>query len=90
MVRLACRPASSVTGASRTPGSSADVFHIRLMPCGAFSPVVTSAGSRPCETAVALYRMNQANRLMSPGLPATMRPAGSAHSLQVNPKAPSR
>ena len=43
--RLAHGPASSVTGASRTPGSSIDAFHIRLMPCGAFSPVVTSAGA---------------------------------------------
>ncbi len=73
-----------------TPGSSSDAFHIKLMPCGAFSPVVTSAGSRPCETAVALYRMNHANRLMSPRLPATIRPEGSAHSLQVSAMAPSR
>jgi hypothetical protein len=49
-VRLVCGPASSVTGASTSPGSSSEVFHIRLMPCGAFSPVVTRAGSRPCET----------------------------------------
>ncbi len=90
MVRLVCGPASSVTGASRIPGSRTDVFHIRLMPCGAFSPVVTRAGSRPCETAVALYRMNQANRLMSPGLPATIRPAGSAHSRQVSAREASR
>src|SRR6516162_6662419 len=88
--RLVHGPASSVTGARRTPGSSIDAFHIRLMPCGAFSPVVTSAGSRPCETAVALYRMNQATRLASPGLPPAARPAGSAHSRQVSAKEASR
>ena len=32
-----------------TPGSSSDVFHIRLTPCGAFiATVVMSAGSRKC------------------------------------------
>ena len=67
-----------------TPGSSIDAFHIRLMPCGAFSPVVTSAGSRPCETAVALYRMNQATRLTSPGLPRTIHAPGSAQSRHVS------
>ena len=70
-------------------GSSSEVFHIRLMPWGAFRPVVVRAGRWPCESAVAVYRMNQANRLMSPGLPATIRPAGSAHSRQVRAKAPS-
>src|SRR6516165_8849037 len=90
MVRLVCGPASKVTGASTIPGSRTDVFHIRLRPCGAFRPVVIRAGSRPCETAVALYRMNQANRLVSPGLPATIRPAGSAHSRQVSTNDASR
>ncbi len=66
------------------------MFHIKLMPCGAFRPVVTRAGSLPCETAVALSRMNQANRLVSPGLPATIRPAGSAHSRQVRAMEASR
>ena len=82
--RLAHGPTSSVTGASRIPGRSIDAFHIRLMPCGAFSPVVTRAGSRPCETAVALYRMNHATRLTSPGLPLTIRAPGSAQSRQVS------
>jgi hypothetical protein len=90
MFRLAYGPASSVTGASMSPGSNTDAFHITLTPCGAFSPVVTSAGSRPCETAVALYRMNQATRLTSPGLPATIRPPGSAQSRQVSTKEASR
>ena len=48
-----CGPSSSVTGVSRTPGSSSEVFHMRLMPCGAFMAVVTRAGSLPCATAVA-------------------------------------
>ena len=65
MVRLVCGPASSVTGVSSTPGSSRTVFHIRLTPCGAFIAVVTSAGRLPCATAVAAYRMNQANRSTS-------------------------
>ncbi len=46
-VRLTCGPASSVTGVSTIPGSSNDVFHIRLTPCGGFKAVVTSAGSLP-------------------------------------------
>jgi hypothetical protein len=53
MVMLTCGPASSVTGASSTAGSRIEVFHIRLMPRGAFNAVVTSDGSLPCETAVA-------------------------------------
>ena len=52
-VRVTCGPASHVTGASSTPGSSSDVFHIRLMPCGGFSAAVASAGSLPWATAVA-------------------------------------
>ena len=52
-VRAVCGPSSSVTGASSTPGSSIEVFHITLMPCGAFMAAVTSAGSLPCATAVA-------------------------------------
>ena len=53
IVRLTCGPASSVTGVSSIPGSRKDVFHITLMPRGAFSAVVTSAGRCPCATAVA-------------------------------------
>ena len=34
------------------PGSSREVFHIMLTPCGQFSAVVTSAGKLPCQTAV--------------------------------------
>ena len=49
-VRVVCGPASSVTGLSSTPGSSSEVFHIRLMPCGAFIAVVTRAGRLPCAT----------------------------------------
>ena len=30
-----------------------NVFHMTLMPCGAFSAVVTRAGSLKCATAVA-------------------------------------
>jgi len=52
-VRLTCGPNSSVTGASTTPGKSIELFHIKLMPTGAFSAVVTRAGSSPCEIAVA-------------------------------------
>jgi hypothetical protein len=52
-VRLTCGPASTVTGVSSTAGSSTDVFHIRLMPRGAFIAVLTRAGSFPCVTAVA-------------------------------------
>ena len=44
---MVCGPASSVTGVSSTPGSSSEVFHIRLMPCGAFIAVVTRAGRLP-------------------------------------------
>ena len=90
MVRLVCGPASSVTGVSTMPGSRTDVFHIRLMPCGAFRPVVIRAGSCPCDSAVAVYRMNQENSAMSPGLLATIRPAGSAHSRHVTAKEASR
>ena len=52
-VRVACGPMASVSGANTTPGSRKDVFHIRLMPCGAFSAVVTRSGSRPWLIAVA-------------------------------------
>jgi hypothetical protein len=52
-VRALCGPKSSVTGASSTPGSSMNVFHMTFTPCGAFIAVVTSAGSRRCATAVA-------------------------------------
>jgi hypothetical protein len=52
-VSVTCGPASSVTGASSTPGTNSEVFHIRLTPCGWFSDVVTSAGSLPWLTAVA-------------------------------------
>jgi hypothetical protein len=43
-VRLTCGPSSSVTGLSNIPGSKNDVFHMTLMPRGAFVAVVTSAG----------------------------------------------
>src|SRR5580700_5941130 len=66
-VRLTCGPASKVTGVSSTPGSSSEVFHIMLMPAGAFIAVVTRAGSLPCAIAVASYRMNQANCELSGG-----------------------
>ena len=52
-VRLTCGPNSSVTGASRTPGSSRGVFHMRFTPCGAFMAVVTRAGRWKCAMAVA-------------------------------------
>src|SRR3984893_9257707 len=58
--KLVNGPASSVIGASTTPGSSIDAFHIRLMPCGAFSPVVTSDRRRTCENGGALIRMTHA------------------------------
>ena len=85
-----CGPASSVTGASSTPGSSIEVFHITLMPCGAFIAAVTSAGSLPCVSAVASYRMNHAKKSASFGFPATVCDAGSAHSRQVTATAASR
>ena len=53
VVRVACGPMSRVSGAKTTPGSRNEVFHIRLMPCGAFTAVVTRSGSRPCAIAVA-------------------------------------
>ncbi len=89
-MRLTCGPASTVTGASRMPGSRIVVFHIMLMPTGAFIAVVTSAGSLPCATAVAAYRMNQANCAWSAGLPATVALAGCAHSCQVSASAAAR
>ncbi len=53
IVRLTCGPNSSVTGASSTPGSSREVFHIMLTPVGAFIALVTRAGRCPWLTAVA-------------------------------------
>ncbi len=64
-VMLACGPASRVSGASSTPGSSIGVFHMRLTPCGAFMPAVLSAGRRRWATAVASYLKNQANWSLS-------------------------
>jgi len=90
IVRLTWGPKSSVTGLSSTPGSRNDVFHIRLMPRGQFNAVVTSAGRCPCATAVAEYRMNQANRSTSSGSPTWARDAGSTHNRQVSATAPSR
>ena len=89
-VRLTCGPASSVTGASSTPGSSIGVFHIRLMPCGAFMPAVLRAGSRRCAIADASYRKNHANWSLSYGLAATTRDAGSRHSHMVTTSAATR
>ena len=60
MVKLVCGPASSVTGASTAPGSSMNVFHMTFTPCGAFMPVVISAGRCRWAIAVASYRKNQA------------------------------
>ena len=85
-----CGPKSNVTGASSTPGSIMNVFHIAFTPCGAFIAVVTSAGSRPCTTAVASYLKNQVNWSVSLGLPATIRDAGSRHSQSVTASAASR
>lgn len=90
MVRLTCGPASTVTGVSSTAGSSTDVFHIRLMPRGAFIAVVTRCGRLPCATDSALYRMNQANRSMSVGSPTCILDAGLTHSRQVTANAPAR
>jgi hypothetical protein len=89
-VSVTCGPASSVTGASSTPGTSSEVFHIRLTPCGWFSDVVISAGSLPWLTAVAAYRMYQANRSASCGSPTWTRPAGSIHNRKVRITATSR
>ena len=52
-VRLVCGPASSVTGASSSPGSSRGVFHMRFTPRGAFIAVVTRSGSLACAIAAA-------------------------------------
>jgi hypothetical protein len=46
-VRLTCGPSSRVTGASSTPGSNNEVFHIMLSPTGAFIALVTRASSWP-------------------------------------------
>ena len=89
-VRLVCGPASSVSGASSTPGSSMNVFHITFTPCGAFSAVVTSAGSRKCATEVAAYRKNQANWSASLGFPATVPVGGCRHSQSIKARAASR
>src|SRR5580693_1552681 len=89
-VRLTCGPASKVTGVSSTPGSSSEVFHIRLTPRGAFIAVVTRCGRLPCATDSALYRMNQANRSMSVGSPTCILDAGLTHSRQVTANAPAR
>ena len=67
-----------------------ELFHIRLMPLGALSAVVVSAGSCPCAIAVAAYRRYQANRSASPVLPLTILDAGSPHSRQVTTIAPTR
>ena len=40
-------------GVSTIPGKIREVFHIRLMPRGALSACVTSAGRCPCATAAA-------------------------------------
>src|ERR1700733_3298223 len=64
------------------PGSRIVVFHIMLIPIGAFIAVVTSDGSLPCATAVAAYRMNQANWAWSAGFPATVAVDGWAQSCQ--------
>ena len=89
-VSAVCGPSSSVTGASSAPGSSMNVFHMTLTPCGAFIAVVTSAGSRPCTIAVASYRKNQAIWSASLGLPFTVLVAGSRHSRSVTASAASR
>ena len=60
-VSAVCGPSSSVTGVSSAPGSSMNVFHMTLTPCGAFIAVVISAGRCPCAMAVASYRRNQAS-----------------------------
>ena len=93
-VRVVTGPASSVTGVSRTPGSSIEVFHIRLTPCGAFTAVVVSAGSPPCATAAAAYRMHQARKytsVLTPWPPARVGAvtAGLAHSRHVSATAAS-
>ena len=89
-VSALCGPKSSVTGASSTPGSIMNVFHIAFTPCGAFIAVVTSAGRCPCMIAVASYLKNQAIWSASLALPATVRDAGSRHSHSVTASAPSR
>ena len=89
-VSALCGPKSNVTGASSTPGSIMNVFHMALTPCGAFIAVVTSAGSRRCATAVASYLKNQAIWSASLGLPAAVLDAGSRHSQSVTATAPSR
>ena len=70
------------------------MFHIRFMPSGAFTSGVTSAGRWPCDTALAAYRMNQANRSMSWDTPLAGTTcawlAGSAHRCQVMANAPAR
>src|SRR5215467_15511811 len=89
-VRLTCGPSNKVRGVSSTPGSSSDVFHIKLTPVGAFIALVTRAGRCPWLTAVAAYRRYHPNRSASPALGATNLDAGSAHSRQVRRIAPAR
>src|SRR3984957_768849 len=61
-VRLACGPASRVTGASSIPGSGMKVFHMTLMPCGAFIASVVSAGRWKCATAEGCHGQHAAPR----------------------------
>src|ERR1022692_5008751 len=89
-VRLTCGPSSRVTGVSTTPGSSSDVFHIRLTPTGAFIALVTRAGRWPWLTAAAAYRRYQENRSASPAFGAANLDAGSAHRRQVRMSAAAR
>ena len=53
-VSATCGPNSAVTGVTTMPGSSSDVFHMRLTPCGAFIAMVLSAGSLKCSMAAAV------------------------------------
>jgi len=62
-----------VTGAISSAGSSRDVFHIPLIPAGAFI-VVKYRGLKPCVTDQKPCWRYQVKSLMSSGLPAIIRP----------------
>jgi hypothetical protein len=57
-------PNAVVIGASSSPGSSREVFHITLTPSGTLMWVVNS-GFRPCSRACGVQRRNHMNRAPS-------------------------
>lgn len=70
-------PNSQVTGANTTPGRAMPLFHIRLMPVGAFNLSLNS-GNRPSSSACGVQSSSQENKIMSgPLTPVTRIPTVS-------------